>query len=201
LATISQEWDGRIRTVVENNERAGGRRIRTLLLEAGYPDEDLPSARTIDRMIKRHIGSEDRIDYRYVFWPESFERGDLRWEAAPAFFELLRWNHHLSPPWPLTGGQVSQVDDPEWEKQMHQRYKMAESGLTAARPTVRMVRALHAVNQVAPDGPFAWRYEMASHLTVEAAHINREVEARIAAEVHAGYVEWVKAPNARGDQE
>ena len=117
LATVSRDWEDRIRTYVENNPRAGGRRIAKQL-EAEYPNETPPSPRTIDRTIERHRDPQNaaqRIDYRYVYWPESFDRGDLRWEAAPVFFELMRWNHHLSPPWPLTSGQIADVDDPQWE--------------------------------------------------------------------------------------
>lgn len=203
VATVTREWEDRIRTIVENNPRMGGRRIRTLL-EAGWPGEnDLPSPRTIDRVIARHQASlpEERIDYRYVFWPESFERGDLRWEAAPSFFELQRWNHRLSPPWLAASADA---DSPEWladaKEQTRRRNVVAQSGFTAVRPTVRMVRALHAVTQAAPDGPFDWRYEMASHLTVETARVNRQVEARIAAQVYAGIAVWIETPGPKGEQ-
>lgn len=52
---------------------------------------DAPSARSIRRYreeIRKAPDSEQR-EYRHVYWPDTFERGDLPWEAAPYVLELM----------------------------------------------------------------------------------------------------------------
>src|SRR5262245_58495679 len=54
---------------------------------------DAPSERWISQWLRRDwpkIDEEERRQYTFVRWPESFEWGLLPWEAAPAVFELLR---------------------------------------------------------------------------------------------------------------
>lgn len=52
----------------------------------------IPSLRTIGRILRefRPIDEEGRSPYREVYWPESFQRSDLPWEASGAVLELLR---------------------------------------------------------------------------------------------------------------
>jgi len=63
----------------------------------------VPSPRTISRIRKDewpHLPEEERARYRYFYWPESMERGDLPWQSGPAALELLHFFrlHNLGRP-------------------------------------------------------------------------------------------------------
>lgn len=75
--------------------------------------------------------------YRYVYWPESFQAGDLPWEAAAVVLELM-----------------------EDHRQRHQR----APDIWTERPTVRLARWFWRVTQAAPDAPKGWRSEFAGAL-------------------------------------
>lgn len=50
---------------------------------------DVPAASTI-RRFRNECRQADLSGYRDVYWPDSFERGDLPWEAAAAVLALYR---------------------------------------------------------------------------------------------------------------
>lgn len=54
--------------------------------------DDPPSERTIRRYQDQIRNAPESVqrEYRQVYWPETFERGDLPWEAAEATLELMR---------------------------------------------------------------------------------------------------------------
>ncbi len=153
-----------------------------------------PKAKTIRTYVARFDDEplEVKRSYVLVSWPSSFARGDLPWDVVPAFLDLLRWNHQLSPPRSDSG---LPADSPEWleyEQAMSDRRRdLVKQGIKN-RPTVRLVRWLHNITQAAPNSPFDWRLEMASHLAAAegagaselAETVNRNVEAQIAAEFY-----------------
>ena len=74
------------------NEGAGmGRVALHRLYAAHYGENKTPSDVTIGRYLKKWASLEDgdRVLFSHVHWPESFDRRDLPWEAAPAVLELL----------------------------------------------------------------------------------------------------------------
>jgi hypothetical protein len=90
-------WREQIRTLSANNQKAGPGRIHRLLTKVGAAvgRNDWPSERTIGREIHRFraAAESERADYREFRWPESMEREDLPWEAAPFALEALRHVH------------------------------------------------------------------------------------------------------------
>ncbi len=74
------------------NEGAGMGRVALHRLYAEhYGENKTPSDVTIGRYLKKWASLEDgdRVLFSHVHWPESFDRRDLPWEAAPAVLELL----------------------------------------------------------------------------------------------------------------
>lgn len=87
-------WVERVRSLVANEPgvtlAAMARRVEEEGKRRGR--DDYPAERTIRRIRDDYhkLAPAEQAGYREVYWPESFERGDLPWEAAPAVLELLR---------------------------------------------------------------------------------------------------------------
>jgi hypothetical protein len=111
---IPEHWKERIKAhlaqIDQRNEKPSDKWIRDVLeKEAEDLREDgdaemrrwadrVPSQRTISRIRKDDwplIEEKDRARYRRFYWPESMQRGDLRWEASAAALELLREGERL----------------------------------------------------------------------------------------------------------
>ena len=86
-------WIERVRAIVANDPRRSVAAIeRDLEQEAARldpPRHDSPRGNTI-RRIRESFVEGDREGYRFVYWPESFERGDLPWESAPVVSALIK---------------------------------------------------------------------------------------------------------------
>lgn len=96
-AKIPSTWVERVREIVENEPSLSLAAIEQRLAEIGRERGDLPypSPRSIRRIRSEQLARSEaeRIPYRYVRWPESFESGALPWAAAPAMLdELARRN-------------------------------------------------------------------------------------------------------------
>jgi hypothetical protein len=93
-ARIDAHWQQRVKSIVENYSDWSAKRIENLLKHEAERLErrDWPRERTIRRMRQRHLDSPDdvRSKYRFFRWPDSMERGELPWEAAPFAFEVIR---------------------------------------------------------------------------------------------------------------
>jgi len=99
-------WVDRIRELDTNYPRMThaemGRRLEGIGAEKGR--NDWPSDRTMRTLRakwKAPTFDEERRQYRYLHWPETFERGDLPWEASAAALELLREHHKRKFPRPM----------------------------------------------------------------------------------------------------
>lgn len=70
------------------NTGDGARKIHRRLFGQG----GLPSERTVQNWIvkARSLPPDQQADYRLVLWPETFERGELPWEAAASVADLMR---------------------------------------------------------------------------------------------------------------
>ena len=93
-ARVDSYWEARLKSVKSNNPNWGGPRLwRTLQEEAtavGRPDA--PSQGWVSKWLREgwpKVSDAERRGHRMVYWPESFEHGDLPWEAAQAALELL----------------------------------------------------------------------------------------------------------------
>lgn len=88
-----QFWVERIRSIAVNNPRQTVPAIAKQLKaeEERLGRNDAPSERTIRRYREaiQNAPDEERKPYRLVYWPETFTRGDLPWEAAPVIVELM----------------------------------------------------------------------------------------------------------------
>ena len=88
-------WVEFVRTEGANNPKLSAAAItrKAEKRAARFGRDDPPSARAVGRILKRlrDMSEQDVGQYRYVFWPESFERGDLPWEAQAATLELLKF--------------------------------------------------------------------------------------------------------------
>ena len=109
---------------------------------SGPEDRELartvPSARSIGRIRKNEWepkADSEKAQYRYFYWPESMERGDLPWELSEAALALL--------------GYV-----------LHSKIR----GIFG-RPSVRLVRWFWRVSVAAPDLPIASRLVRAYDFT------------------------------------
>ena len=105
-------WEEQILALKGADPRMGETRLHTKLeldfsnglepQQAGPP----PSPATVRRVLKRRwevMVEADRARYRLLYWPESFERCDLPWEAAPAALELARYLHGKGLGRPMIG--------------------------------------------------------------------------------------------------
>lgn len=104
--------------------------------------DSFPSQRTIGRIRSDEwvpMSSEEKAQYRLVSWPDTFQRGDLPWEASAATLELLAiWlESDLFQKFVL-----AQRDDP-----------LGPLDLLMGRPTVRLAEWYWRVTQAAPDLP------------------------------------------------
>jgi len=89
-------WQGRVISLKENNPTWGAGRITAALSkEEPQQDEpvgDSPSERWVGGILRNvwaHMEEKQLREYRILFWPESFQRNDLPWEASGAALELL----------------------------------------------------------------------------------------------------------------
>jgi hypothetical protein len=113
--------------------------------QTGY-EKPLPSVRQVARELSKlrpHVekieaGGElgDLANFKHFYFPESMERGELPWEAAPAALELLEWG----------------ADIP------------AEGEDESYRPTIASVRWFWRVSIAAPDAPLDTRIHIATSL-------------------------------------
>jgi len=149
---IEPFWEEAIRTLTENDARLGPLGIRARLVKAaadmGKADVlRVPSLRTIGRIQRefRQRPEEERRPYRELHWPESFEGGDLPWEAAAAALELMRvWGR---------GPRLDMIS-PEARRHLS----------PSARPSVRLSRWFWRVTEAAPDAPAFERRHVAGWL-------------------------------------
>ncbi len=89
-------WEDMVKGIVANKPKVSVAEIERRLDKHAKTDEcpaerraDVPRGNTIRRMRER-FPEEDHGPYRFVQWPETFERGDLPWESAPFVIELMR---------------------------------------------------------------------------------------------------------------
>ena len=99
---IHEYWRDRIRMYEANEPSISTKKIADLLKAEhdGLLKSDpvkaalvrkSPAARTVDRYRSQDaFPAAERTPYRRVYWPESFERGDLPWDAAPSALRLLK---------------------------------------------------------------------------------------------------------------
>lgn len=85
---IDPYWEEKVRGIKANNRRWGEPRIWKELQQDERFEKDGPSQGWVASFLRR-IKDEDLTAYRLVHWPETFERGDLPWEASAATLELL----------------------------------------------------------------------------------------------------------------
>lgn len=83
-------WVDLVKTLTVNNPRWSATRIEQELRERAKEvgRTDYPAERKI-RLIKAEITPKEQLEYRYVYWPESFGQPELPWEAASCVLELL----------------------------------------------------------------------------------------------------------------
>ena len=90
-----QRWVDRVRVIAANEPRLGPGPIFRRLEEEGGKEglNDYPSLRTIGRILRDFKDRPDaeKAPYRYFYWPETMERGELPWEASAAALEFLRY--------------------------------------------------------------------------------------------------------------
>lgn len=93
---IDAFWIEKIYTLRADNPRRGARAIKAQLERIGREIDrsDWPEERTIAKYISTfdRLPEHEKQRYHSVYWPETFERGILPWEAAAACLELL--NEH-----------------------------------------------------------------------------------------------------------
>ncbi|MDP2857254.1 MAG: hypothetical protein Q8P50_04665 [Bacillota bacterium] len=91
---ISPDWVEWIRSVAVTQPQLGSKALATAAVGRAEKEgrNDPPSERTIRKYMReiREASDDVQREYRFIYWPETFERGDLPWEAAEHVFELLR---------------------------------------------------------------------------------------------------------------
>ena len=164
---IPDHWRNYVKRVLSQHDgQISDRRVSQLLkVEADRlrddPDFDkraladiFPSERTIGRIRKEEwslMTEADKAHYREFYWPESMERGDLPWEAAPYALEYLRHRLHDTK---MSNGQPS-IRPP------------------VIRPTNEAILWFWKVSMAAPTAPFRLRNQIATYLTW--LHLQRPV--------------------------
>jgi len=123
-------WEAKILSLKSDNPRMGEIRIQAQLemdFARGKPPRNAgepPSTATVRRIIKREwdgMTEEERASYRSFHWPESFERGDLPWEASRTLLAFLRLTSQY--------GARPSVRECHWYWQMHQAAPDAPPGV------------------------------------------------------------------------
>lgn len=112
-----QRWDSVIFEFTKEHPKAGPARARDFLAkraaESGHDESELPSERTIARRQAwfREQPESFQRPFALVYWPETFERGDVPWEAAPVVLEWMRkeWPGRLPVRFALWIWRVAQV--------------------------------------------------------------------------------------------
>jgi hypothetical protein len=180
-------WEEGIRILTEEDPRLGPLGVRSQLIKLVEADAEgkagplrVPSLRTIGRIQRqfRPLPEEERRPYRIFRWPESFERGDLPWEAQGAALELMRvW---------ARGPRLGMVS-PEARRLLS----------PAARPSVRLARWFWRMTQAAPDATALERRHIAGLLAAAEAG---DPDVRRAAEGWLCYAPW-RSEEARGAYE
>jgi hypothetical protein len=188
---IEPFWEEAIRAATENEPRLGPLGVRARLEKAaadiGKPDLRVPSLRTIGRIQRefRQRPEEERRPYRDLYWPESFERGDLPWEASAAALELLRvWEK-----WPP---HILEMILPVPEERALFGYNFGD------RPSVRLARWFWRLTQAAPDADAKDRRSVAEFL--EAAEVVGSEPVERAVEAFLQYAPWRSAEAATAYQ-
>ena len=127
------------------------------LLEVGYP----PSERSITRIRNTEwnpLPEAERRGYRELHWPETFQQGDLPWEASAAALELLNVCRKVDP----------------FARYLEARTEEALGPLGMhwwRRPSIRLARWYWHVTQAAPDLPaVAARSFLSPHSDILSRH-------------------------------
>ena len=171
-------WEEKILELKATHPRMGDIRLHAMLEQGfgnGEPPSgvgDPPATATVRRILKRKwdgMAEGERVKYQQLHWPEAFIREYLPWEASPIALELLRY---LTVP---------------------TRQKVLDEGI-CRRPTIRLSQWAWRVAKFAPEAPFHWRLEMASHLAaaegigdVESMQdISRTAEAQVVTGIYIG---------------
>jgi hypothetical protein len=101
---IDDYWKERVKSLLgadprkEPGPRAIKRRLdaeaermgRSEVAQVGYPPSERSITRIRDQEWQRLTDAERR-EYRELHWPDTFQRGDLPWEAGGAVLALLAW--------------------------------------------------------------------------------------------------------------
>lgn len=179
---VDQDWVTVIYSLKANEPKLGARAILTRLQKArndGGISEKCPGLRTVGRYLKEWPGlpEEERRLYRELSWPESFERGDLPWEASQAALELLRV-------WAWPPPMLETMFEPEALQSLGLSYP-------TARPSIRLARWFWRLTQAAPDADASERRKIAEWL--EAAEVLRSEPADRAVEAWLQYAPWRSA--------
>ena len=132
---IHQFWKDRVKHHLGKGQKPplGPAVIQRILIEESAKlDSNLraeygsaPSVRSIARIRESEwvpLPEEEKVQYRYFYYPESMERGELPWEASAACLELL--------------GSI---------------FISAATGLGDRRPTIRLALAFWRITLAAPD--------------------------------------------------
>lgn len=134
---IDAYWKQRVKSLKANNETWGAVRIFDSLRSYEIDIHHIyqgPSEATIGRILKNDwhgLDEEGKNSYRYVYWPESMEKGYLPWYMSDAALELLKLYR-----------SVDNVDSPIAE------FRRSEENFD--RPTVNDVKWFWRVSQSLP---------------------------------------------------
>lgn len=144
-AQIDKFWEERVTSLKANNLTWGALRIaREIRKEACSAERgDFPSERWVGSFLHEKcskLSEAEKGQYLYFCWPESMDRGDLPWEAAPYGLEYL---HHL-----FYEPKKMRVD--------------SNGPHSVDRPTNEQIRWFWKISVAAPTAPLDLRIRMAA---------------------------------------
>lgn len=158
---IEHRWVELVREFRANNHRMSATAIHRHLGKR-YPNEKLPSERTIARYVEEFEKekSEVRQQYEYFSWPNSALTGVVPWEASQALLELLR-------------------------------HSQLSARLRSRRIDNQTALWFWRVTQAAPGCPIEMRYNIASQFrALESGNLLGELPDAIAAQWFLAYRPW-----------
>ena len=89
---VNPYWERRVKSLKASHPDWGAGRIANELWAEKLPEDENvgvpPSARWVGSILA-NVNEDQLREYRKLHWPESFQRGDLPWEASAAALELL----------------------------------------------------------------------------------------------------------------
>ena len=89
---VNPHWEGRVKSQKASHPDWGAGRIANAIWAEKLPEDEnvgvRPSARWVGSILAS-VNDDQLREYRKLHWPESFQRGDLPWEASAAALELL----------------------------------------------------------------------------------------------------------------